>query len=78
MVAALHDIYEAVAKCSAQLQDLQAFPWERHQAFEDLCVTLEAMTAELSEPTSAECRAQLWPVLSARTDSDLEVSFILF
>ena len=56
-----------------QLQDLQAFPWERQQAFEDLCLTLEAMEAELSEPTSAESREQLWPALHAMSDRAVEV-----
>lgn len=73
MAAALQDVYEVVANCSARLQDLQVFPWERKEAFTELCSTLEAMVAELNEPTSAESRQQLWPALSAKSDSACEV-----
>ena len=48
-VAALHDIYGVIAKYSERLQDLQAFPWNRTGAFDDLIEDLEQLQAQIPD-----------------------------
>ena len=55
-VAALHDVYCVLKKYSEKLQDVQAFPWDRTKAFDDLIQDLEQLQAQIpdSEPTLEE------------------------
>ena len=51
-MAALHDIYNVITKYSEKLQDLQAFPWDRTGAFDDLVEDLEQLEAQIPDTES--------------------------
>ena len=76
-VAALADIYEVFGRCSKELQDTQAFPWDRKEAFDRLTKTLREMTCAIDqdEDLSAEhSMTALWPSLCSRDNIADEVS----
>ena len=79
-VAALADIYAIFGRCSKELQNTQSFPWERREAFDRLTRTLQDMSCAIDpdEEFAGEHSAdQLWPSLSSRDTSAVEVGYII-
>ena len=60
--AALRDIYEVLAECSKEQQNLQLLPWERHRSFNEMVDKLDEMATAIEEGLDPDC--QLWPSLA--------------
>ena len=79
-VAALAGIYAIFGRCSKELQNTQSFPWDRREAFDGLTRTLQNMSCAIDpdEEFAGEHSAdQLWPSLSSRNISAVEVGYII-
>ena len=74
MVSALQDIYDVIASGSAKLQDLQAFPWDRKQAFVEMLEVLGDMSDDLDEATGVQSDSKLWSTLRKRPNCGKQVS----
>ena len=81
-VAALPDLYCVIAKYSEKLQDLQALPWDRTRAFDDLAEYLEQLQANIPvlesipENNVADDSSR-WKVLSTRPVTQGQVGYVI-